>query len=211
MRFDRVVNDIVEWIRRTLWYKNGEIKVKPFEVIETRRGKDHEIRKVLRDTPRAIATYIFVPYRYDRPKAVLRDIHLCCDHLGVLEGDQGAGRRHTTRVPTHRVSVFSASHSLQKDGGYDLKELFSADYDFQGLSQFRDRQANAIMAKIANLCKERYLADINWRFEVESAAKQVLGGSWYGEIKDEDQLLEGTILGDKPRKVKMIVKKRRSD
>lgn len=191
MKIDRVIIDIFDWIRRTLWYRDGQVQVKPYEVLESRRGKYGMIRRVIRSTPRAVSTYTFVPFRYNRPAIQVRDIHICCDHLRILEEKNKIENRPSrVKASTHRVSVFSASHWLHPDGSYDLKELFSADYDFQGRDHYRssnldrDRQAMIIMAKIAINIRDQKPEDIDWRFEVESVAKQVLCTSWRGEIKN---------------------------
>lgn len=208
MKFDLILSDAIDWIRSLLWRRKGDSKARPYEVILSSRGKYGILSKVVRNTPRSVLTFIYTPYRYNQDKADLRDIHICLDHLGVIEGQssQPYSRKHS-----HRISVYSASHFLDKSGSYDLEVLYSRDYDLQLQSPYRDNNALIVMAKLAVYLKDRKPSSIDWDFEISSAIKEVMGGSWNTPSPDKqgkDLSIEGTILdgAKKGKRVKIEFK-----
>lgn len=205
MKFDRIVADIADWVRSLLWQRKTEKKAQPYEVISSNRGKCGVLSKVVRTTPRAVATYVFVPYRYKQDKAEIRDFHICLDHLGAIEGQS---TQPYNRKYTHRISVYSASHFLDRNGSYDLEVLFSQDYDLQLQSPYRDKLALVAMGKLASYIKEFDPRSIDWRFEIESVVKEVVSGKWDTPTPKpkDDFVIEGTILDGKKRRVRITVK-----
>lgn len=208
MKFDYLLIDFAQWLKSLLWQRKDESKARPYEVISSNRGKYGILSKVIRTTPRAVSTYVFVLYRYKQDKAAIRDFHICLDHLGAIEGQS---TQPYNRKYTHRISVYSASHFLDKNGSYDLEVLFSQDYDLQLQSPYRDRLALVVMSKLASYIKEFDPRSIDWRFEIESVVKELVSGRWNTPAppaKDEPIVLEGTILdgAKKGKRVQITVK-----
>ena len=214
---DRVLIDILDWLRRLLWGREGVTKDKPYTVLEpAKRGKYALITKVLRPTPRAVATYIISPLRFDLQPREIEDYHLCCDHLGAIEGEGAIGGR-GAKAKTHRISVYRASHWLLADGTYNCKSVFWADYDLQRQDPNRDRQAVQVMARIALSVRNLKPEAIDWQWEVETAIKEVLGGKWRSsgsapaEAQETDWVIEGTRLDPIKRKMRITVKREKGD
>jgi len=149
--FDRILGDILDFVRRFLWWKTKaeSVKRKPFQSIQKPlTGKEGVARLVLgRDTPRAVRTWIFSPYRGQEEALAnlhadaLDDIHIYLDFLGPLANapetkkanwtvSQRKTREKGAAFLTHRVQVLKASHMLNAHGFYDYKLLFWKDYDF---------------------------------------------------------------------------------
>lgn len=175
MKIDRILIDIFDWVRRLVFSRRDRAVSKPYERLESWRGSLGVLHKVRRDTPRAVDTYIFSPLRTGGPKSSPpKDIHICLDHLGALSGQQA--QRHQPH--THRVTVLLASHWPQEDGSYNTSVLYSASWDFQGRSQYRDRWATAITYDVVRLLKDRPFRAIDWEFEFTMSAKQMMGSSF---------------------------------
>lgn len=206
MKFDKLILDIADWIRSLLWQRKIENKSRPYEVISSSRGKYGIFSKVVRPTPRSVATFIFTPYRYQQNKSQIRDIHICLDHLGLIEGQSS---QPYSRKDTHRISVYSASHFLDRNGSYDLEVLFSQDYDLQLQSPYRDSNALIVIGKLASYLKDRNPRSIDWQFEISSAIKEVISGVWNTPTpapKNEPVVIQGTVLDGKKRRVKITIK-----
>ncbi|MBF2077778.1 MAG: hypothetical protein IGR76_04480, partial [Synechococcales cyanobacterium T60_A2020_003] len=77
-----------------------------------------------------------------------------------------------------RVTVLLASHWPREDGTYDATVLYSANWDFQGRAQYRDRRAIAITYDVARLLKDRPFEKIRWEFEFTSSAKHMMGADF---------------------------------
>jgi len=208
VKYDRIAIDFLDWLRQLLWHREDVIKHRPYEVLKTMRGKYGLISKVDRRTPRAISTYTFSPFRYNQPEQDLRDIHLCCDHLGAIQGEKSIASRGGGNQLTHRISIYSASHFLDAHGSYDLKELFSGEYDLQGQDALPHRQASLVVDKVAYYFKERDPKAFNWGFEVPATVKEVMAGTWRSPSSDrQDFTIEGTLIDDgKPRKARITIK-----
>jgi hypothetical protein len=181
VKVDRILIDIFDWVRRLVFSRKNRAISKPYERLESWRGSAGVLHKVRRDTPRAVDTYVFTPLRSGNSKAATpKDIHICLDHLDVLPGQ----RTRTRRTYTHRITVLLASHWPQEDGTYDTSLLYSASWDFQGRSQYRDRWAIAITYDVARLLKDRPFNRIDWEFEFTASAKQMMGSSFRYKTPD---------------------------
>lgn len=148
MKIDRFLLDIFDWLRRLIFSRKNRNSSKPYERLESWRGYEGVLHKVRRDTPSAVDTYVFSPFRHHNAKnTVPHDIHICLDHLSAISGQSGR----TSSSYTHRVTVLLASHWPREDGTYDATVLYSANWDFQGRAQYRDRRAIAITYDVARL------------------------------------------------------------
>lgn len=183
MRFDRILTSILEWINALAWWHEGVTprEIKPYERLQSwrleGRGMLHRVRRPTEICPRAVATYLFEPFRYEAPRASLTDLHLCCDHLEGLHGFQGL---------THRITVLRASHWPGPDGLYEATELFQADYDLQGNQPYRDKYVLCILHRVAqNLAGE--VSEVNWAWEIEQDGKQCLGHLWPSKLRQPGQ------------------------
>jgi hypothetical protein len=189
MEFDRILVDILDWIRRSLWWRRRQRRLsKPYEILKSSRGKLGLLKLVERDTPRAVRTWVFTPYRTGEPKkdALIQDVHLCLDHLYPLDGEKKGGDldqkqfKYRGLVLTHKVTFLKASHFLNKDGSYNGSTIFCEGYDFLGSSphQMRDRYAVPTLDDIAAQLKEFPPASFDWQFEVEAGRKRHMGRYW---------------------------------
>ncbi len=212
MRFDRIALDFLDWVRRVLWHRKGEIKIKPYELLEpAKRGKYGMLSRVDRPTARAVETYIFSPYRYDKKPQEVRDIHICCDHLSAIAGEGAIGGV-GAKAKTHRISVFDASHWLSANGDYDVRCIYSADFDLQRQDSLRDRNARLVMARLATCVRNLKPSAIAWKFEVETTVKEIVAAQWNAptpEASDDPLVVDGRILdGEKKgKRVRITVKR----
>jgi hypothetical protein len=192
--FDRILGDILDFIRRYLWSQadSSSVKPKPFEAIQKPiQGSNGVIRLVIgRDTPRATRTWIFSPYNLVNQSLThvlypLDDIHIYLDFLGPLpnapetkktywELSQRKAKEKGEEFLTHRIQILRASHMLNAHGFYDYELLFWKDYDFyrQGLGA-AERWAIAAVDRVAH----RLLVDpnMNWEKDIEEIRQVVLG------------------------------------
>lgn len=190
MEFDYILLDILDWIRRLLWWqRQKKIQQKPYELLKTEKGDQGVLKLVRRDTPRAIRTWLFTPYRRgEMPlKQRLFDLHLYLDHLYPLEEasskkptPRAAKKAGQTRIQTHRVTILQASHFLSQEGTYNSFTLFCESYDFIGTnpSGYRDMAAIPAIDEVARLLKAKPLQQIDWRFEIETSRRLYLGTHW---------------------------------
>jgi hypothetical protein len=170
---DRIFIDILDWVRRLVHSRDKAKPIpKPYQRLESWRGHLGVLHRVERDTPRAIATYIFSPFRFNGYRVPTpKDLHICLDHLSLLPGQVPSHK-----IPyTHRITVLLASHWHDATGCYETSLLYTADWDFQGSSRYRDRWAIAITHDVARQLKSRPWDSINWAFEFECSAKQIMG------------------------------------
>ena len=191
--FDRILGDILDFVRRFLWWKTKteSVKRKPFQSIQKPiSGKEGIATLVLgRDTPRAVRTWIFSPFRRESlnvPSAdVLSDVHIYLDFLGPLANtpetkqmnwtlSQRKKREQGEAFLTHRIQVLKASHMLNAHGFYDYKLLFWKDYDFyRAGTGDPERWAVATVDRIIHQLLTN--GDIEWEPVVEEIRKEVLG------------------------------------
>ena len=174
MKVDRILIDIFDWVRRLVWSREEKSTTKPYKRLESWRGTLGVLHRVERDTPRAVATFIFSPYRHNGYRIPNpQDIHFCLDFLSKP--------KRATKTPitdTHRITILIASHWPDERGEYDSSLLYVGDWDFQGSSPYRDRWAIAIIYDVARLVKDRPWQTINWRWELECSAKQMMGADY---------------------------------
>ncbi len=193
MEFDYILLDILDWVRRLLWWqRQKKVEQKPYELLKLERGQQGVLKLVRRDTPRAVRTWIFTPYRRGEIplKQRLFDLHLYLDHLYPLtEADagwlpkptrRGSKKKAERRVLTHRVTILEASHFLSKEGTYNSFTIFCESYDFLGTAPggYRDRCAVPAIDDVARLLKVKPAAQIDWRFEIETSRRLYLGTHW---------------------------------
>lgn len=173
MIFDRIIEDSLGFIRRTLWSQAVEHDAcqSPFKSMHTFEG-DHGVISLLegRDTPRAVRTWMYSPKHRELNSARMvanarsMDLHIYCDFLGPLpnvttpraqeERDAIAAKRQRNEtVPSHRVQIFKASHFLNTDGFYDYDLVFWQDRSFyiEGVSNI-NKIAQSMMDKLARRC-----------------------------------------------------------
>lgn len=207
MEFDYILLDILDWVRRLLWWqRQKKVTTKPYELLKTERGQQGLLKLVKRDTPRAVRTWLFSPYRTGRLSVRQRtfDIHLYLDHLYPLEAvptdwlqpkllqspkplQVDRRKRSNSRpIVTHRVTILEASHFLSADGTYNSFTIFCDSYDFIGTSQggYRDLYAVPSLDSVARLLKTRPPAQVDWKFELETSRRLYLGTHWIPYSRD---------------------------
>jgi hypothetical protein len=198
MNFNQVILDILDWIRRSLW--NEEIQHKPYEVLDTKIGNYGIIKRVNRDTPRAVATFILTPLHASESirdftkQKTLKDIHICLDHLWTIEltthyphrvKSKIHHRKFSTTGKSHTITILEASRWLNREGNYSSTVIFTKEYDFLGsdFSANRDKYALPIITDIANLLLYRALKTISWEIEIEQSQKRFMGGHFSSKHK----------------------------
>ena len=202
MKFNLIVNDIIDWIRRILWYKENKVKKKPYEILEVVDGAHGFIKKVDRDTPRAVLTYIYTPYpifKENMNKTVqpVYDYHICLDHLWALDNPELHNsfrlldNTQSFKIPkarmlrrmgdaTHRISVLQASRYLDKEGNYITKTLFSNDYDFVGRDSpaYRDKYAIPVLKDVIRFLTTKEIYNFDWSYEISVSQRYFMGGKY---------------------------------
>lgn len=174
MRLDRILLDILDWVRRSLWLKQQGTVKKPYEVLATQVKNCGRIKLVQRDTPRSVRTWIFTPFKNtDNPIINAYETHLCCDFLEPL-----AGEKRRWGSYSHQISILIASRKLLPDGGYESEELFEGKYKLHQTSN-RDFYAIQLMDKLASTLGDRGLID-DYDFEIDAIAKQIMRHDYPG-------------------------------
>jgi len=204
------------WVKEQFWKTPSRSPVYIYEEIARFDSSRGYLKLVRRDTPRAIATWVFIPKRnvdldnvkhqFERSSSekYKYDIYICCDHLFALTEIENLNRvkpnkakqskqkpTYTNRIKSHKISVLIISHFLNKDGTFQSFELFSNDYNLikQG-SLDPHSQAIAIVQSVAMLLKYRSIDD--WHFEIESYRKQFLGSSYTPTLRESEPFAMGT-------------------
>jgi hypothetical protein len=172
LRFDRILLDILDWIRQGLWFRRGATSAKPYEVLKVYPGDRGVLRVLSRETPRAVSTLEFQPHR-KAGQPVPNRIHLYCDHLDKVEGD----RTPRVRGKSHRIQILEVAPVLTAEGYVICEILFRQDYQFQR-SAYRDEFAVLILLAIGFQLLRLPYGSINWEFEIEASSKQIMGARW---------------------------------
>ncbi len=193
--FDRILGDILDFVRRFLWWKTKTetIKRKPFRSIQKPLlGREGTATLVLgRDTPRAVRTWIFSPLRGQQAAIdalhtdPCNDIHVYLDFLGPLANapetkqtnwtlSQRKKREKGEAFLTHRIQVLKASHMLNAHGFYDYKLLFWQDYDFYRPGT-GDPERWAITTVDRLMHRLLSSKDIDWESVIQDIREEVLG------------------------------------
>jgi hypothetical protein len=194
MRLDRIVIDILDWVRRSLWAQRRPELHKPYEVIETKIGRHGRVKRVSRDTPRAVRTWTYIPFKKATEGEPYK-IHICCDSLEPLPGQTRRRRGNTT----HRISIFKASRFLDSEGSYDSELLFQWDADLQGNQPYPSLYAVPITDKLALTLLTRKPQAIAWPLEFVLVGKEVMGGHW--NVQSEGSRIDsvqGILLDETP-------------
>jgi hypothetical protein len=203
MIFDRILEDILGFIRRFLWWQAdpSENNRQPFESMQKVEGDFGVISLVEgRDTPRAVRSWIFSSKRIELNSTCMvakncpDDLHFYLDFLGPLphsnstrsqqEAEERKARRRTgQRVDTHRLQILQTSHFLNENGFYDYKLVFWRDYDFYlpiGLTP--DKIARILTDKLAYRClaiaNPLELEPENWETLIDEIWQEIRGSQF---------------------------------
>lgn len=213
MKLDRIVLDFLTWIKEQFWKAPSRSPVYLYEEIARFDSSRGYLKLVRRNTPRAVATWVFIPkrntdldnikhpYQPIKVNEYKHDIYICCDHLFTLKKSENSRGKiqniklnkkqnsYKKRIKTHKISVLLISHFLHKDDTFESFELFSQEYDLirQG-SRDIHREAMAVVQSVAMLLKYRAVDD--WHFEIESYRKEFLGSSYTPTTKDINSSLQ---------------------
>jgi hypothetical protein len=173
MIFDRILEDVLGFIRRLLWWQadpHGATR-QPFTSMQKIEGDFGVISLVEgRDTPRAVRSWIYSGKRIDLNSTCLvtkncpDDLHIYLDFLGPLpnsttpraqaEAQERKQLRHSgQRVNTHRLQILQTSHFLNENGFYDYQLVFWQDYDFYlPITMSPEKIARIVTDKLAYRC-----------------------------------------------------------
>ncbi len=211
MKLDRIVLDFLVWIKEQFWKAPNRSPVYLYDEIARFDSSRGYLKLVRRDTPRAIATWVFIPKRnLDLDSNILKnqlehskddkykyDVYICCDHLfALMPSEKGELKKqkpkqsqpkriYSSSTKTHKISVLLISHFLQKDGTFESVEVFSEEYDMSKRGSLDiHREAMAIVQSVAMLLKYRPIND--WHFEIESYRKEFLGSSYTPTIRESN-------------------------
>ncbi|MBD1995272.1 hypothetical protein H6G00_01330 [Leptolyngbya sp. FACHB-541] len=184
MEFDRIVQDLVAFIHTLLWWRKGEIKEPPYELlgagIRCKTGILQHIRKNPKPgmPDRLVSSWLFMPYRYGRDKTQIRDLHIDCVWLGPVPGfsrlNKTESRRWKPGDPTHRIEILWASHWVRNDGKFETEQVFSGDYDLQGNSHYPDAYATNIIKDLVLLLRYQEWHELAWAFEIEASRQTIM-------------------------------------
>ncbi|MEO1145136.1 MAG: hypothetical protein AAFY26_06020 [Cyanobacteria bacterium J06638_22] len=204
MLIDRIVLDSWNWLRRLFWFRFNRVEEAPTEILETHRGRYGIVRRVTRDTARAVATWVYTPFRTKTQidaGVPVRDLHLMIDHLEVVAGDRQLSyqTRRARGVNTHRIYVILCDRSPQPNDSFEGETLFSAEYMLHLPEGGRDLYALIAGKKLAELMLTRNPLKMQWDKELELLLKQILGAHWQGTISTayrQPITVTGVILDD---------------
>lgn len=198
MKIDRVILDIFSWIKKILW-KNEQNNKLSYTVISTITGIHGVIKRVERETPRAVDTYVFSPFQPNMSMNATDsafDYHICLDFLGVLDAntnERSAKSYKYKKQPdefvdiqkasvynkthnTHTVTIIKSSRWVNKDGEYIGEVLFQKEYDFVGRWSYfgRDRLAVPIFRSAISRLKTLSPLSVKWDEELTKATKKFI-------------------------------------
>lgn len=205
MLFNRIINDIIDWVRRLLYWKDNAIKKKPYSVIEVYQCKHGLLRLVERDTPRAVMTFIYTPKPVLKTNVALSsdmyDYHICLDHLWSVDNaelhrhsqtksfmlDPNAQSFKLSKITrrklgdaSHTITIMKSSRKLDPNGDYESSVVYYNQFDFVGRdnSGFRDKYANIIFKDVVNQLKEHTFDETDWAWEINFSQKRYMGGHY---------------------------------
>jgi len=212
MIFNRIINDIVDWIRRLLHWQDKKVLNKPYTILEIYTFNHGVLKLVDRDTPRAVLTYIYTPKPIgDKIKSdYIYDFHICLDHLWVISDELlnldnikkekkdieniKEGKDRPFKVPknlkvgdpSHILTILRSSRFLDSNGDYITEILYHKKFDFVGFDNtgYRDKFAIPIIKDVIHILKEQEFKDIDWDFEISFSQKRFMG-SYYSKPKVE--------------------------
>lgn len=215
MRFNRIINDIIDWVRRLLYWKTNEIKKKPYRVIEIYKCKYGLLRIVERDTPRAVLTFIYTPKADAKTNVVknMYDYHICLDHLWLVDNSELSVKsfqltnkvssfKHVTTTPakhvhkrgepTHTITIMRASRWLDTNGDYQTTVLYYDTFDFIGkdTTNFRDKYAFPILKDVIHKLKYLYFDELDWKTELAKSQRKYMGAYY---LKTDDRSIQSKI------------------
>lgn len=203
MLFNRIINDIVDWVRRLLYWQKNEIKHKPYKVIEAHQGIHGLLRLVERDTPRAVMTYIFTPKPTSGTNVVnnLFDYHICLDHLWAVDTaglhvksfalnnnipsfkplvKKPSRPLSALGEPSHTVTILKASRWLDNNGDYQTEVVYYKQFDFIGTdaTPYRDKYAVPAFKDVINQLKYKRFTDLDWDWEITFSQRRFMGSRY---------------------------------
>lgn len=165
MKIDQVLLSILRWIQKVL---GKEQKAARYKVTILKPGPHGLLKSVEGERPNAVRVWVFTPTPSESLAANF-DIWFFCDRL--------RNRSQKRRINTHSIHVLRISHCLV-NGRYEAFELFSQEFDFVGLSPFKDMDFFA--RQIADCAAEMMLyfpfGSIDWQLEIDVCRKARLGG-----------------------------------
>lgn len=165
MRMNRILTAIADWINALVWWREGQVRQKPYETLHTHRVEGSGIMLLVKRDPdrcpRDVGSLIWLPARANNPGA--KDCHIMIDHL---EG-MARNRKHHT----HQITVAIASHWPDADGLYTYAPLFCATADLQGAQVRRDLNVRKILATLAAPLSTDSPGTINWELQLGIAMK----------------------------------------
>jgi hypothetical protein len=187
VKIDRLLIDIWDWIRRVLWWEKGKIDTPAYQVLETYTGRFGVLRRVTRDTPRAVDTWICSPFQTKAEKEAGRpkiEILILLDHLEAIQVTKPVAKPGSKprRTPsrnrlTHRIQVIATTH-LQKGDWFEGEVVFQGSWDLQGNQPRRDFYALQIMQRLFVVLIRRKIDRVDWAKEIEITGKEVMGAQW---------------------------------
>lgn len=200
MIFDRILEDVLGFIRRFLWWRSNKTAPsrQPFKSMRAIDGEYYIASLVEgRDTPRAVRSWICSPKRSDLNSTRLvvqqpsDDLHIYLDFLGPLPGvdspksneerqERQLKRRLGERVYTHRLQILRASHFLNENGFYNYELIYWEDFDFYWpTGQQPEFFARIVIDKLAYHCINQVdvfeISLEDWATLLQSIWKEVKG------------------------------------
>jgi hypothetical protein len=184
---NRLINDILDWIRRFLMSNKGSVKP-PYKAVRSYTIPNRGVLKLVegRDTLRSVRTWVFSPaVNQARQQMKLKrplDWHIYLDYLQYVPiresvAYRSLGNNKTIRIPsrtvkpasraTHTVTILRASHHPDKEGNYNVSLVCSKDFDCYQNSMV-EKEAIVLCDLIAKLIAYRYLEGRNMSNELQA-------------------------------------------
>lgn len=173
MQINNILIDILDWVRKLVWWREHKVEYAPYEVISIENTLYGLLKEVTRDTPRAVCTYILTPFAPPKyAKDTHKDFHICLDHLWKLDASEYEFYNNKDKIPhkafklskkskkspyathtvlvkpksthSHCITILKANRWVNENGSYGSNVIYQGYYDFIGRSFYGYRDRWAI-------------------------------------------------------------------
>lgn len=219
-KVDRVLIDILDWIRRVIWFDRGKVTQRPYIVVETLVSRRGKLKRLIRDTHRAVRTWEFQPYKkHGHPKPWT--VRICCDFNEltprddrVPKGKVQPKKRATSSRYSHQFRVLLVNPDFNEtEDYYEYEVLFDGVFDWQVRSSHRDEYAILITDCVSKQLLTVPIRQINWQHELKACAQTRMGGHYNGihQLYTAQDSVVGILIDPEPIDPAELLKKTRKD
>jgi hypothetical protein len=208
MELNNILIDILDWIRKLAWGRQNKEEYTPYKVLTMEKTSFGLLKRVTRDTPRAVSTYILTPFAPPKySKEPYNDYHFCLDYLGKIQEHKSFKLTPKSSKPvydkytvltrgnnkySHCITILRANRWPNSQGNYSSKVIYQGYYDLVGSQwqYYRDRWANVIFQDMVNHVKHKDISLLKFNDIIEQSRQRYLGtyykpnsGIYYTDIE----------------------------